>query len=333
MEVTRQQPMRRKVLAQHVEELHQPRRDILGLAHCAAQRPDGRNPFAQLRGRVRHLIPPASGRIPHPEVTRGHRIQHGAVELKEVVGFADQHDGLHGRLSRQVVADGVVGKVVEDLERQEEAWGRDRLRPVEDGLVDDFHLVEVAAAGGRPHQRRVLDFGQRVADLDDLVLRARVHVRVHVADVVEDVEHERAAAGAHFVDDQVVVRVRRQFVVGHKVAGNGLAVVRAEELRRRVPELSRVRGSDLVELVLEIDIPLGKDVLELGLVAKVRKVEGLAGCEDGDLLGEVAVVGIVEAVCSIVRKENRMSMSRASLFSFLSSLFFFILGLCAVAAR
>ena len=204
-----------------------------------------------------------------------------------------------------------MGEVVEDLERQEEARGGNGLRPVEDGLVDDFHLVEMSAPRGRPHQRRDLDFGQRVADLDHLILRARVHVRVHVADVVEDVEHERAAAGAHLVDDQIMVRVCRQLVVGHEVAGDGLAVIGAEELGGRVPELSRVRRGELVELILELDIALGKDVLELGLVAERGEVEGLAGGEDGDLLGEVAVVGVVEAVCSRVRKENRMSMSRA----------------------
>ena len=111
-----------------------------------------------------------------------------------------------------------------------------------------------------------------------------------------------------------MVRVGGELVVGYQVARDGLAVVRAEELGGCVPELSRVRGADLVELVLELDVALGKQVLELGLVAERGEVEGLAGREDGDLLGEVAVVGVVEAVCSKVRKENRMSMSRASSF-------------------
>ena len=68
-------------------------------------------------------------------------------------------------------------------------------------------VVGVAAGGGGLHQLGVLQGGKLGADFDDFVLCAVVDVRVDVADVVEDVEREGAAAGAHLVDDQVMVRV------------------------------------------------------------------------------------------------------------------------------
>lgn len=37
--------------------------------------------------------------------------------------------------------------------------------------------------------------------------------------------------------------------------------------------------------------------MELELVADGTKIEGLAGCEDDDLLGEIAIVGVVETIC------------------------------------
>lgn len=140
----------------------------------------------------------------------------------------------------------------------------------------------------------VLQGGKRRGDLDDVVLGASIDLRVNLADVVEDVEHEGAAAGAHLVDEQVVVRVRGQAVVGDEVARNGLAVVRAEELRGRVPQLARrVLAFAVVELVLEFGVPLAQDALELDLVSHRGEVEGLAGAEDDGLLGEIAVVGVV----------------------------------------
>jgi hypothetical protein len=82
-------------------------------------------------------------------------------------------------------------------------------------------------------------------------------------------------------------------VVLAEVAGDGLAVVGAEELRGRVPELARVRGLPAVEVVLELAVALAEEGVELELVADGPEVEGLAWAEDDDLLGEVAVVRVV----------------------------------------
>ena len=130
-------------------------------------------------------------------------------------------------------------------------------------------------------------------DFDDFEFGASVDVGVEVADVVEDVEHEGSVAGAHFVDDEVVVGVVGKLVVCDEVAGDGFAVVGAEELSGGVPELPGVVGLLSVESVFEGSIALAKERMEMGFIGHGVEVEGLAGGEDDDLFGEVPVVGVV----------------------------------------
>jgi hypothetical protein len=63
-----------------------------------------------------------------------------------------------------------------------------------------------------------------------------------------------------------VVRVGGELVVGDEVARNGFAVVGAEELGRRVPELAGIAGGDGIEGVLELDIALGQEGMEVEFV-------------------------------------------------------------------
>lgn len=126
-------------------------------------------------------------------------------------------------------------KVIKYLHGEEEARAGLVLLPLKHGAVDDGDLVGMAARLGRGVEVVVLHAREGGRDLNDVVAGAGVNLGVDGADVVEDVEHEGAAAGSHLVEDEVVVRVRREAVVRDEVAGNGLAVKGAEELGGRVP--------------------------------------------------------------------------------------------------
>lgn len=212
------------------------------------------------------------------------------VEFVKVAVAVDEHVALERLLGGDVVSDAVVGEVVKDLHGEEEARRGDVLIPFEDGLVDDFDFICVAARFGGGEEVAVLEGCEGGGDFDDVELGAGVDLRVGGADVVEDVEHEGASSGAHFEDEQVVVRIRGEAVVGDEVAGNGLAVEGPEELCRGVPELScRAFALFLVEEVFEFGVSHAEVGLEFQLVAHGIEVEGLAWAEDDGFFGEVAV--------------------------------------------
>lgn len=116
---------------------------------------------------------------------------------------------------------------------------------------------------------------------------------MEVADVVENVEHESSVPRAQFVDDEVVVGVVGELVVCDKVAGDGFAVVGAEELGWGVPELTSIVWMLGVERILEVGVALAQEGVKMGFIGHGVEVEGLAGGEDDDLLGEIAVIGVV----------------------------------------
>ena len=116
---------------------------------------------------------------------------------------------------------------------------------------------------------------------------------MEVADVIENVEHQRSVAGAHFVNDEIMVGVVGELVVCDKVTGYGFAIVRAEELGRSMPELAGVIKLFGVEGVFKGSIALAEERVEMGFVGYGIEVEGLAGGEDDDLFGEVAVIRVV----------------------------------------
>lgn len=101
----------------------------------------------------------------------------------------------------------------------------------------------------------VLQIRQGRRNLNDVVPRAGIDLRVNLANVVEDVEHQCAASSAHLVDEQVVIGICRQTVVGDQVPSDGFAVVRAEQLGGRMPQLaSWVLAFVVVEQVFELGV-------------------------------------------------------------------------------
>lgn len=290
--------MRREVLLEDIEELQQPRGHVLGLTQVRRKGQQlATQPARRPTRRVRDAVPTGRRGVAHPQVPGGQGVQDGLVELVEVAAGVDHDDALQGLLGAEVVPQGVVGEVVEDLHGEEEAGGRDALGPVEDAAVDDLDLAGVAAPRRRRlHELRRLERRQRRRDLDDPVLGPVVHRRLHVPDVVQHVEHQRAAARPHLVDDQVVVGVRAHHVVRHQVPRHRLPVVGPEQLRRRVPELPRRVVLLAVERVLELRVPPPQLRVEGRLVGERIEGDGRARAEDYHLFREVPVVRVVEAV-------------------------------------
>lgn len=163
---------------------------------------------------------------------------------------------MQGGLGERVVADAVVREIVEDFEGEEVAGRGDVGLPGEDGAVDDLDVGSVAARGGVALELAGLQGGERGGDFDNFELGARVDVRVVVPDVVQDVEHEGAVAGAEFVDYEVVEGMVGEFVVGDEIAGNCLAVVGAKELGRGVPKLARLVIRSGVQVILKGGVSL-----------------------------------------------------------------------------
>ena len=172
-------------------------------------------------------------------------------------------------LGEGVVSDDIVGEVVEDFHGEEEAGRRDVLVPSEDRAVDDLNLVDMATRFGRSEEVVLLHCSERGRNFNDVELRTCVDLGVDFADVVEDIEHKGTSSGSHLIDEEVMVGISRQTIVIDEVPGDSLAIVRAEELRRGVPELaSWVLGTLVcVELVLEGGVAVAQLGLELDLVA------------------------------------------------------------------
>ena len=63
-----------------------------------------------------------------------------------------------------------------------------------------------------------------------------------------------------------------------------------------MPELPYIVGLLRVQLVFESGVALAKNGQELFLVLHAIEVERVARVEDDDLLGEIAIIGIVQAV-------------------------------------
>lgn len=290
--------MAREVPLQYIEELHQPGGDKLRIRQIGRKRHlRAQVPQRRVR-RIGFRILAARSRMSNPEISRHKRIQLGRVELVEIAVAVDEDVALEGLFGGDIIADAVVGEVVEDFHGEEEARGRYVLIPSEDGAVDDVDFVGVAAGFGGGQQMVLLHCSQRRGDLDDVVLGAVVDLGVNFADVVQDIEHQRSSTGAHLVDEEIMIWVCSQTVVVDEVASDRFAVIRAEEFGRGVPELtSRVfLAFFLVKLVFEGGVAAAELGLELDLVADGAEVEGLAGRKDDCLFRKIAIRGIVETV-------------------------------------
>lgn len=284
--------MRRETVPQHIKQRHHSSRHKLRLRQIRRQRQPLSQPSKQQPGDPPRL----RGARPRNALSDTQEALHDGVEqrgikLEEIAVDIDHDVALQGAVVA-VVADHVVREVVGDFEREEEARVGDVGGPVEDALVDDLDLVRVGGLGGVG----ALQARESVADLDDAVFGARVDVGVGGADVVEDVAHHGAVAGAELVDDEVAVGEEGELVVGDEITADCLAVVRLEELGRRVPELAGVGGRGRVERILKGSIARTKEGLEGRFVGECGEWEGCRRGEDDGGLGEVAVVRVVEGV-------------------------------------
>ena len=100
----------------------------------------------------------------------------------------------------RVVADTIVGEVIEDFQCEKPAWFWYERVPVEDGGIDDTHVLGVAARLGGFSELGGLERGEGRRDFDDSELRVNVDFGIDVADVIQDVEHKCAVTSTHFVD-------------------------------------------------------------------------------------------------------------------------------------
>ncbi|KAI6769828.1 hypothetical protein HG530_004457 [Fusarium avenaceum] len=122
------------------------------------------------------------------------------VKLVKVSFAVNQHVALQRLLGSNVVADTIVGEVIKDFHGKEEARRGHVLIPVEDGSVDDLDLIGMTPRCSRGEKMSILQRSKRRRDFDDVELGAGVDLWVNFADVVENVEHEGSATGAHLVD-------------------------------------------------------------------------------------------------------------------------------------
>ena len=135
------------------------------------------------------LIRTVASRFANAKVAIGNGVDVRRMELVELSVRVDEDGALERLLGERIVADAVVGEVVEDLEGEEPARFRDVGVPVEDGAVYDFNAAGVAAGAGGFHYVFFLEGGEGGGYFDDFEFCSLVDVWVDVADVVEDVEH------------------------------------------------------------------------------------------------------------------------------------------------
>ena len=181
--------MLREIGCEDLEEGEEPGRDVFRLSEVSLEAEIGFEPTEAARTAQWVLEWAGAGSSADAEEASGEGVDLGRVELVEVAEGVDEDGALEGLLGEVVVADGVVGEVVEDFEGEDVAGVGDGDVPVEDGFVDDFDVGGVAAGGGVLGGLRGLERGERGGDFDYFVACAKVDFGVVVADVVEDIEH------------------------------------------------------------------------------------------------------------------------------------------------
>lgn len=129
-----------------------------------------------------------------------------------------------------------------------------------------------------------LNLRQGGRHLYDSILCPLIDFRNGALNVVQNIKHQRAVSGTHFIDNKVFVGVDRQLVVCDQVSCYSLAIVGREHLGGRVPQLSSVVVLDLIEPVFEGGVATAQDLVELRLVPDGIEVERFVGREDDSLL-------------------------------------------------
>ena len=92
--------------------------------------------------------------IAHTQEARSNGVDVFGVEFVKVAAVIDQDGTLEGFFSDRVIADTVVGEIVENFEGEEIAWYGDVSVPRKDGAVDYFDVVGVAS-----RRRRTCELG------------------------------------------------------------------------------------------------------------------------------------------------------------------------------
>ena len=90
-------------------------------------------------------------------------------------------------------------------------------------------------------------------------------------------------------------------VVLDEIARNGFAIVRREQLSGRMPQLPQVVRFLEVEGIFESRVAVAK-LLEEGMFGgESIEIERVARRKDDDLVGEIAIIGIVEAIYALLQ--------------------------------
>ena len=72
-----------------------------------------------------------------------------------------------------------------------------------------------------------------------------------------------------------------------------------------MPQLSALIEDFSIQGVFESSIALSQLLVKLRLIGHAIEIESLAGAEDDDLFGKVAIVGIVKAIWSLHERKCR----------------------------
>lgn len=184
-------------------------------------------------------------------------------------------------------------EIVYDFEGKKEVGFWNESIPFEDGFVDDVDVLEVVCEVWTMPQTGVLHIRQRSTDLDDAELGAMIDFNICFADVVKDIAHERAVSCTDLVYDQIVVWEESVLVICNKPSGYCFSIVWSEQLGRCMPQLTKVVLSYGIQVILKVEVALVDRPLEVCSIFYASEVVWLGQVEDGCVLGEVAIVGIV----------------------------------------
>lgn len=252
--------MRRELVAENIEQHKLLSGEELGRGQIGSKRDGGRD-LSEEGGcsekGVEHGGATVLLREPlaQLEVPGDERIRHGLVQLGVVPRAVDRNYALERLVVQRRVAHHVMCKVVlcrvssgqqeretnENFEREEEAGLGDDPLPVEYTPAQHLDLGRMPSAlrsalhrsnsiaAGRPPPLQAL---KPLADLDDAVARALVHIGLLHRDVVQDVAHQSPVSRANLVNDQVLVGEQIELVLGDEEARNRPAIPRLSLCQR-----------------------------------------------------------------------------------------------------
>lgn len=156
VEIRGQELVHGEIFPQDIKKGHQPRRDILR----RRQIPCKRQPTLQIPQESwlfqRMIIRPRACYVAHAQEARSDGVDIFGVEFVKVAVVVDENGALEGFFGEGIVADAVVGEVVEDFEGKKVARRGDVGVPGEYGAVDDFDMSGMAARRSSASNLRIL---------------------------------------------------------------------------------------------------------------------------------------------------------------------------------